>query len=178
VTAARDALIAECAREEENCRYTAATFFIWLRILKGTRATLWVLGAVGSIVSAGSIIGGDQGVPIIMAGLALAGVLMPGLVKALRLDSTIKAYAASAGAFKNLEGEFRRLAKVWSHKPFPEFEAEARPAFKAIAAARKPSLTPPEFCFRLARAKIKRGDYTHDSDTQGEGAPSAPARMP
>jgi hypothetical protein len=28
--------------------------------------------------------------------------------------------------------------------------------------ARKPSLTPPEWCFRWAQKKIKRGDYDND----------------
>ena len=85
------------------------------------RAALWVLGAVGSLVSANSILRGQQEHQIIMAGLAIAGVLMPGLIKALQLDAMIKDYAAAAATFKNLQGEFRRAAKVWSNKPFSEF---------------------------------------------------------
>ncbi len=156
---AHAALIAECEREEESCLYTSTSFYIWLRMLKVIRAALWVLGAIGSIVSANGILRGQQGYSIILAGFAIAGVLMPGLIKAVQLDTTIRDYAAAAASFKNLQGEFRRLAKVWSNKPFSEFEAEARRAIKAMNDARKPSLTPPEWCFRLSQRKIKRGDY-------------------
>lgn len=97
-----------------------------------------------------------------MASLAVTGVLMPGLIKALQLDLAIRDYAAASASFKNLQGEFRRLAKVWSNKSFPEFEGEARRAIKAMNDARKPSLTPPEWCFRQAQKKIKRGDYQRD----------------
>jgi hypothetical protein len=160
--AAHAALIAECEREEESCLYTSTSFYIWLRTLKMIRAALWVFGAVGSIVSANSILRGQQGYPIILASLAVAGVLMPGLIKAVQLDTAIRDYAGAAAGFKNLQGEFRRLAKVWSNKPFPEFEAEARRAIKAMNDARKLSLTPPEWCFRLTQRKIKRGDYEKD----------------
>lgn len=166
LSVARAALIAECEREEENCLYTSTSFFIWLRALKIVRATLWAGGAIGSIVSASSILSGDQAHPILMAGLALAGVLMPGLIKAVRLDSAIKGYAMAAAAFKNLQGEFGRAARVWSNKPFPEFEAEVRKAIKAINEARKPSLTPPEWCFRRAQKKIEKGDYQKGEDQQ------------
>lgn len=161
---ARAALIAECEREEENCLYTSTTFFIWLRTLKSVRASLWSFGAIGSIASAKSILGGEHNYPIIMAGLALAGVVMPGLIKGVRLDSAVKDYAAAAASFKNLQGEFRRAAKIWSNKPFSEFEAEARKAIKAMNEARKPSLTPPEWCFRQAQKKVKSGDYTKDDE--------------
>ncbi len=127
-----------------------------------TRALLWAGGAIGSIVSAASILGGDPKFPILMAGLALAGVLMPGLIRAVRLDATIKHYSTAAATFKNLQGEFRRAANVWSNKPLPEFEAEARRAFKSMNEARKPSLTPPEWCFRLAQKKVQSGDYDKD----------------
>lgn len=168
LNAARAELITECKREEENCLYTSTSFFIWLRTLKITRAVLWAGGAIGSIVSASSILGGGQRWPILMAGFALAGVLMPGLIKAVRLDSAIKNYARAAATFKNLQGEFRRAAKVWSNKSFPEFEAEARNTIKAMNEARKPSLTPPEWCFRLAQKKVKRGDYNFEN-TDGRG---------
>lgn len=164
----RAALVEECRREEESCLYTSTSFYIWLRALRTTRAVLWVLGAFSSIVSANSILRGQQGFEILMAGLACAGVLMPGLIKATQLDSTIGDYATAAAAFKNLQGEFRRLAGVWSNKQFPEFEAEARRAIKAMNDARKPSLTPPEWCFRCAQRKIKRGDYTKDENKSSD----------
>ncbi len=58
------------------------------------------------------------------------------------------------------------------HKPFAEFEGEARPLFDRMEKARRRMLTPPEWCFKLAQRKHKAGHYTHDYDER----PSAPAR--
>lgn len=153
------ALVAECRAEEENCLYTSTTFYIWLRCLKTVRALLWAAGAAGSVIAASHILRGDNQYRFATALAALVGVLLPALVKALKLDVVIRDYAEAAARFKSLQGEFRRLANVWSHKELPMFEQEARRAFAAMNEARKPSLTPPEVCFRLARWKIKRGHY-------------------
>jgi len=167
LTVTRDALIWECRDEEESCLFTSTSFFIWLRWLKIVRALLWAGGAIGSLIAASHILKGDDEHRFVIALAALAGVLLPGLVKALRLDAAIRDYTKAAGAFKTLQGEFRRLAAVWSHKELPRFEQEARRAFIAMNEARKPSLTPPEICFRLARRKIRKGHYTPDSAPVG-----------
>ena len=159
----KDALISECAKEEENALYTSTNFFIWLRILKGVRAALWIGGAVGSIFAASHILRGVGDGKIVMAAFALAGVLLPGIGKAIKIDSMIRDYSEAAAKFKNLQGEFRRARLVWSHKPLADFEDEARRLFKTMNEARKPSLTPPEWCFKLAQRKIKAGHYDHDA---------------
>lgn len=164
--AMRAALIDECAREEENALYTSTSFFIWLRLLKAIRAALWAGGAIGSIVAASHILRGDGSARVMMAGFALAGVLLPGIIKAVKLDVTIQDYSEAAARFKNLQGEFRRARLVWSKKPEEEFEAEARKLFKAMNDARKPSLTPPDFCFRIAQNKVKAGHYDYDADAR------------
>lgn len=164
---ARAELVAECAREGENCLYTSTSFYIWLRCLRWMRGALWVGAAVASALAASHILRGDPSNRIWMAGAALAGVLLPGVGRALRLDAAIRDHIAAAAAFKNLQGEFRRAEKIWSQKPFPEFEADTRKLFRAMTEARKPSLTPPEFCFRLARWKIKKGHYRHEADVTG-----------
>jgi hypothetical protein len=159
----REALIAECEAEEESCTYTSTTFYIWLRWLKTIRTILWGVGGVGSLVAASHILKGDtEGNRIAIAGAALAGVAFPALVRTLQLDVAIRDYRGAAGKFKILQGEFRRLSHVWSQKELPDFEKEARRAFGAMNEARKPSLTPPELGFRLARWKIKKGHYTPD----------------
>jgi hypothetical protein len=163
LTLTREALIRECQDEKENCLFTSTSFFIWLRWLKTARALLWAGGAIGSLIAASHILNGDNEHRFVIALAALAGVLLPGLVKALRLDRSIRDYTKAAGTFKDLQGEFRRLASVWSHKELPQFEQEARRVFIAMNEARKPSLTPPEICFRLARQKIRKGHYTPDS---------------
>ena len=165
LSAGKAALIAECAREEENALYTSTNFFIWLRMLKCIRAALWVGGAIGSIVAASHILRGSEDMKVIMAAFALAGVLLPGIGKALRLDAAIRDYSEAAAKFKNLQGEFRRARLVWSNLPLADFQDEARKMFKAMNDARKPSLTPPEFCFKIAQRKIKGGHYVHDSDS-------------
>ncbi len=158
------ALIQECKREEENCLYTSTSFFIWLRFLRIFRAVLWIGAVVASGVAASHILRGDPEYKLLMAGAALLAIILPGISRALHFDTTIKDYASAATALKNLQGEFRRAANVWSHKPFTEFEIDTRNLFEAMNKARKPSLTPPEFSFRLARRKIKKGHYKHDSD--------------
>lgn len=163
---ARDALIRECEREEENCLYTSTSFFIWLRFLRTLRAALWVGAAIASGVAASHILRGDPEHKVLIAAAALLAVVLPGIGRAMRLDSAIKEYGLAAGMLKNLQGEFRRAAKVWSHKTFSEFEAEARKLFRQINEARKPSLTPPDFLFRLSQRKIRKGHYTHDADEQ------------
>lgn len=165
IDAVRSALVSACRDEEENCLYTSATFYIWLRWLKGFRALLWAIGGAASLVAASHILGGDSDKRLLSAGAALAGVVLPALVRMLRLDSAIRDYADGAAKFKNLQGDFKRLAEVWSHKELPDFEREARKAFTTMNDARKPSLTPPECCFRSARRKIQKGHYTPDSRT-------------
>ena len=131
LTQAKAALVAECAREEENALYTSTNFFIWLRFLKAVRALLWALAALGSALAASHILRGAPDMKLLMAAAALAGVLLPGLGRALRLDAAIRDYTDAAARFKNLQGEFRRAHLVWSNKPFADFEAEARKLFKA-----------------------------------------------
>ena len=156
----------ECAREGENCLYTSTSFLIWVRCLRWVRGTLWIGAVAASAVSASHILRGDPSYRILMAAAALAAVILPGIGQAVRIDATIRDYASAAAAFKNLQAEFRRAARVWSLKPYPEFELEARKLFLAMNEARQPSFAPPEFCFWLARRKIKRGHYDHGEDPQ------------
>jgi hypothetical protein len=162
----KEELTNECAREEENALWTSTSFYIWLRYLKIVRAVLWAMGGICSALAASHIVRGDSDMRILMAAAALAGTILPGIIRALRLDSTIRDYADAASKFKNLHGEFRRARLVWSTKPNDEFETETRKLFKAMNDARKPSLTPPEFCFWLAGRKIKAGHYDHDADAK------------
>ena len=161
-----DRLIRECRREEENCLYTSTEFFIWLRWLKGFRAALWVGAAIGSGLAASHILRGDPAFRVTMAFAALAGILLPAVGRALHLDATIQDYKLAAARIKNLQGEFRRAAQVLSLKPFAQFDQQADRLFKAMGEARKPSLAPPEFIFRLARRKIKKGHYPRKTSPQ------------
>jgi hypothetical protein len=150
LVAAKAALIAECAREEENALYTSTNFFIWLRFLRAARAALWVAAGLCSVVAASQLVQSNPGLKIWAAGAALAAVGLPGIGRALQIDAMIR--------------DFRRARLVWSNEPWPEFKAHAQKLLKAMNEARRPSLTPPEWCFRLAQRKIKAGHYTHDAD--------------
>ena len=155
----RDNLIAECRVEEQNCLYTSTTFYIWLRILRFSRGLLWVMATLSGVIAASHIVKNDPDYRFMAAGAALAAVLLPALIRSMRLDNSIRAYTVSAAKFKVLQAEFRRAADVWSAKTAQSFEQEMRKLLRAMDKARGASLTPPEFCFRMAQCKIKKGDY-------------------
>ncbi|MSO71662.1 MAG: hypothetical protein EXQ88_06595 [Alphaproteobacteria bacterium] len=158
------ALVLECRREEESCLYSSTTFYIWLRFLRALRGLLWIVAAVAGGMAASHNLRSDPENKTLSALAALLAVILPGIGNALRLDRTIRDYESAAGKIKNLQGEFRRAAKVCLHKPVVEFDAETRKLFKAMNEARKPSLTPPDFCFWLAQRKIRKGHYRFDAD--------------
>ncbi len=160
--AAHAALRLECAQQSRNTVYTSTNFYIWLRWLKLIRGAIWIAAVISSAVAASTAISKQPGVEAVIAGLALLSVILPGLIKALKLDETITAYEKAAAAFKTVEGSLRRAAEVWSHKPFAEFEVEARKALADLTAAQQTSLTPPEWCFRAAQRKVQSGDYDPD----------------
>ena len=169
LVAAKAALIAECTREEENALWTSTIFFIWLRFLRTARALLWTGAGVCSVLAASQLVQGDPSLKIWAAGAALAAVALPGIGRALQIDAIIRDYANAAGVFKNLQGEFRRARLVWSNDTWPEFKATTLKLIKAMNDARKPSMTPPEWCRRIAAWKIKAGHYAHDADTALSG---------
>ncbi len=151
----------EIARE--NTIYTSTTFYIWLKWLKGIRGALWILAAASGAGAASTVLKQSEENQVLVAGLALLAVIIPGAIKALKLDDTILDYETAAAKFKNAEGTLRRAANVWSHKPFSEFEIEAREALSDLDNARNASLTPPEFCFKAAQRKVASGDYDPDN---------------
>jgi hypothetical protein len=156
------ALIDECKRCEEGCGYTAPTFYIWLRILRLVRALLSAVAVVCAVLAARKALLHEY--ELTMAIFALVAAALPPLQRALGLDAAIDLYAKLSSEFTNLEGSFRRAAAITSQKPFDEFEAETAPLFARLDKARSPSVTPPEFCFRLARRKKQKGHYTFDYD--------------
>jgi len=162
VAALRASLIKECGEQAGNSVYTSTTFYIYLRRLRFCQGALWVLAVLASTVAASSVVG-DLGIPpVVVAGMTLAGVLLPGVIKALKLDDQIQAYSEQAGQFKNAEGALRRAADVWSNKDIEAFEQEARSALQLLDETRLKSLTPPEWVFKKAQKKVKKGDYDPD----------------
>lgn len=164
----KENLRTECLEQARNTLYTSTSFYIWLRCLRSWRALIWFSAVVCSTVAASSIVS-DFGWPApVVAGLTLAGVLLPAVIKALKLDEIIEAYSDQAAKFKNVEGRLGRAGRVWSEGSPELFEKEARSAFDDLDRSRLVSLTPPEWCFKRAQKKIQTGDYDPDPIDQAE----------
>lgn len=158
----KDTLRTECLEQARNTLYTSTSFYIWLRCLRFWRGSIWFAAVACSTVAASSIVS-DFGWPAsVVAGLTLASVLLPAMVKTLKLDETIDAYSEQAAKFKNVEGRLGRAGRVWSEASSEVFESESRSAFEDLDKARLQSLTPPEWCFKRAQKKIQTGDYDPD----------------
>jgi hypothetical protein len=101
---------------------------------------------------------------MLTAFLALLAGLVPAIYAALKLDDHLPTAARLSGEYKNLEIVFGDLEKVGEHKPFEEFEKEYLAARNRLESANAEGYTAPEWCFRRARKKIKRGHYTFGED--------------
>lgn len=158
----RVALVKECGSQARSCLYTSTSFYIWLRFLRLVRGGIWTIAVIASTIAASSVVGEISISPTLIAALALAGVILPGILKALKIDETIDDFSKRAAQFKTAESHLRRASEVWSHKEIGEFENEARDAMKILDSAQDGALTPPEWCFTRAQRKIKSGDYDPD----------------
>jgi hypothetical protein len=104
------------------------------------------------------------GTKVFSAVCAFIAGLLPAIYSALKLDDHLDAATHLASEFKNLQDRFRQVALVSSRKPFAEFEADVKSLFERLEQARAASFTAPEWCFRRAQKKIKKGDYDFDID--------------
>jgi hypothetical protein len=163
------ALSDECQRQFENCLYTSITFTIWLRFLKSIRAICMVAPVIFGALATWKMVA--QTSPTWGAVFTLLATVIPPAYAASKTNAAIEEYTTAAGTFTNLRDRFRQAALISSQKPLGEFEAEVHPLLDRIEKARQRMLTPPEWCFKLARRKIKRSDYEHDYDQQS--APTA-----
>ncbi|HEX7967509.1 MAG TPA: hypothetical protein VF502_04775, partial [Stellaceae bacterium] len=145
-----------------NCAYTSASFLIWLRCLKCIRLLCVTSPVVLGAVATWKIVA--QGSPTVAAVCALLATVIPPAYRASKTERTIEEYTTLAGEFTNLRDRFRQAALISSHKPLPEFDADVKPLLARLETARSRALTPPEWCFKLARRKLKAGHYRHDHD--------------
>ena len=163
-------LARECKRLSESCLYTSTSFFIWLRVLRTVKTIFIIVPLVLGAVAGGKLlIGGrpeTQQTAIAVCAF-IAGVL-PSIYAALKFDDRLGEDARVAGEFKNLQDRFRTVALVSSKKSFEDFEADVAPLIKRYEAARSVSLTPPEWVFARAQAKVKKGDYTFEVDLEDD----------
>lgn len=159
-------LVQECKRLSESCLYTSTTFFVWLKFLHAVKGTLTVLAVVLGGFAGWNVLTGaeDATARIVVAVSALGAGLIPTIISALKLSEHIEDCRRLAGEFKNLQDRFRQAALVWARKDFAEFESEFLDCRERLEEARAESITPPEWCFKRAQAKVKTQDYTFDVD--------------
>ncbi|MGO9120695.1 MAG: hypothetical protein ACLQPD_24165 [Desulfomonilaceae bacterium] len=161
-------LALECQRLSESCLYTSTSFFIWLRVLRTMRVIFVVVPLVlGSLAGWKLLVGTELAwVKVATAICAFLAGLFPLVHAAVKLDRHITQSGKLAGEFKNLQDRFRQAALVSSKKSFSEFSQDVKPLIERLEKARSYSVTPPEWCFRRAKRKIKFGDYTFDIDVE------------
>lgn len=170
------ALIIECKRLSEGCLYTSTSLFVWLRYLRRVKIGFVVVPLVlGSLASWSLLTTSDlHSIKLLTAIFAFVAGLLPTVYAALKFDDHLNEAQYLAGEYKNLQDRFRQAALVSSKKPFEEFEKEVQPVIERLERARGQSITPPEWCYRRAKTKVKAGDYNFDVDLLGESSESSP----
>ena len=159
-------LALECKRLSESCLYTSTTFFIWLQCVRGVKIVFIVVPLMlGSFATWDILTGSDlKSVKVFTSICAFLAGLLPTIYAALKFDDHLEECSHLAGEFKNLQDRFRQAALVSSGKPFADFEKDVEPLIQRLEQARASSFTAPEWCFRAAQKKIKKGDYDFDVD--------------
>lgn len=161
---ADEARIVEALSLSRNCLYTSTSLYIWLRFLRGVRIFFVVAPMVlGSVASAAFLKNtNNDGVRIGIAVFAFVAGLFPAIYRALKLDTALARCARLAAEYKNLQHAFRQCAVITAKQSSGEFEAQFKRLMRRLDAAHKPSYTAPEWCFRRAQKKVKKGDYEPD----------------
>ncbi len=162
-------LAKECQRLSESCLYSSTSFFILLRHRRLVRGVFTVVPLVFGAVASWQLLmeSGVEWIRIMLGVLALVGGVMPSIYAALKFDDGLEACRVAAARFKNLQDRFRQLALISSRKAFEEFEREFLECRADLEGVREAAITPPEWCFRRAQAKVKKGDYSFDVDIEG-----------
>jgi hypothetical protein len=165
LTARGEAIAQECGREEESCKYTSATFYIWLRSARRWQRVFIITpiligGAAGILMVHETLIG---------AILALVAGFFPAVRDALHYDVSVEQIASLAAEFKSLQCAFRRTANITVLANENRAENELVELMKRMDAARSHSLAAPEWCFQKAKEKIKKGEYDFDVDEAKNG---------
>jgi hypothetical protein len=155
------ALAAECERQFENCRDTAVSFIVWLKVLRWTRIFFVTAPIVFGALATWKLL---ADAPVPAAIFTLLATVLPPVYKAIALDDAIKDYETLAGEFTNLRDRFRQAKLIASQKSYTEFEAEVNGLIPRLEKARSRTLAPPNWSFRKARESIEAGTYTHDHD--------------
>jgi hypothetical protein len=160
----RDAVIAECLRQEESCLYTSTTLYIWLRRVRRQKQFF---------VAAPIILGGLAGLSLlkdfapewISAILAFLAGLLPALADSLSIQTSVDETTRLASEFKAMQDRFRRTARIIAPHDLDAAENALSELMDRMDVARSTSITPPEWAFAKAQAKIKAGHYNFGEES-------------
>lgn len=156
-----EALMDECERQFENCRDTAVSNIVWLKVLRWTRICFITAPIIFGALATWKLLADSK---LSAAVFTLLATVLPPVFKAIDLEQTIKDYEKHAGEFMNLRDRFRQAKLIGSQKPVAEFEAEVQALMTRMEKARDRVLAPPNWSFKRARKEIESGSYTHDHD--------------
>jgi hypothetical protein len=165
--ARREAIIAECRRQEESCLYTSTTLYIWLRRVRLQKQIF---------VAAPVILGGLAGLAVlkawvadwVIAILAFVASLFPALADALKIETSVTQITRDAAEYKALQDRFRRNATISALSDVDAAEQALGELMDRMDLVRSSSITPPEWCFEKAREKIHKGHYGFAVDSAGD----------
>lgn len=161
-----EAMIAECKRQEESCRYTSTTLFEWLKSLRRWRVAFVVVPIVLGAVATWPLLARQGGYEWVTGTCALVAGLIPAVYKALNFDVSLDALSKAAHGFKTLQDRFRQAANITALSGLDSLEAEFPGLMERLDAAREASVTPPERFFKKARRKISAGHYDFQVDNR------------
>ncbi|WP_188261982.1 hypothetical protein [Azospirillum tabaci] len=157
-------LAKEARRQFENCLYTAAALFEWLKFLRFCDASLSILPIIFSALATWRVFDATEN-KIAVGIFALLAGLLPIVQRALKLSTRITEVSKAAAEFTNLRDRFRQVATVSVHKDEEELERHFDATMGRMEKARQLCVTAPNWCFGVARKKIKKGIYDADFES-------------
>lgn len=159
-------LKARCREQWERCAYTSASLFEWLKVLRAIRVAFIVVPLICGAFAGLEILKATAWWPVAAAIAALLAGVVPSVYAALKLDEHIPLAETLAGEYKNLEIAYADLAELGPTKSVEDFGAAYEALRKRQDAANAHAYTAPDFFFRRAQQKFKRGDYTFGAPGQ------------
>jgi hypothetical protein len=153
-------LKARCNEQWERCAYTSASLFEWLKVLRGIRVGFIIVPILCGGFAGLEILKGASWWPVVVAIAALLAGVVPTLYAALKLDEAIPLASRLAGEYKNLEIAYVDLAAIGPTQSAEDFDKAYRALRERQDAANAHAYTAPDFFFRRAQRKFRKGDYT------------------
>ena len=158
-------IASECKRQEESCLYTGASLMEWQKYAAFLRALFLIAPIILGGVGGAQIFGDLWGTYGKAFGVfcALAAGFFPAIYVALNMDMRVVELTRAANEFTNLRDRFRQAANISALSEADDFRAQFELLMDRMDAIRASSPPAPEWCFKRAQAKIKKGDYSWDS---------------